>query len=214
MKAISWVLSPFLCLGCLLASFAVQATQPAQATAAAAAVQAPALPQARAVPGGVVLIDLGEAPEAPQARLAGRPVLVVGTPARWTAVVGIGLDAVPGPQTLSWSWSGAAAERTQRFDVESAQYAEQRLRVSPRQVDLSPEDLARHERERAHQAGVIATFSDTLPATLRFLQPTPGRRSSSFGLRRVFNGQARNPHNGMDIAAPTGRRWWRPPPAG
>jgi murein DD-endopeptidase MepM/ murein hydrolase activator NlpD len=71
-------------------------------------------------------------------------------------------------------------------------------------VDLSPEDLARYERERTHLASVTATRSDELPAELRMLQPVVGPRSSSFGLQRIFNGQARNPHAGMDIAAPTG----------
>ena len=37
-----------------------------------------------------------------------------------------------------------------------------------------------------------------------FLIPVKGRLSSPFGLRRYFNGQARRPHSGLDIAAPVG----------
>ena len=82
--------------------------------------------------------------------------------------------------------------------------------MSPRTVDLSPEDLARFERERDHQSQVTATFTEApahllaKPDALHMRVPVPGRRSGSFGLRRVFNGQPRNPHSGMDIAAPTG----------
>src|SRR5690606_27406596 len=90
------------------------------------------------------------------------------------------------------------------FTVEPVRYAEQRLEVAPGKVDLSPEDLARYEREREHLAKGAAVHSDVSPSALRLLQPTPGRRSSSFGLRRVFNGQPRRPHSGMDIAAATG----------
>ena len=63
----------------------------------------------------------------------------------------------------------------------------------------------RYERERAHLTTVMATLTDMGPdAALQMRVPVPGRRSSSFGLRRVFNGQSRNPHSGMDIAAGTG----------
>lgn len=162
------------------------------------------LPQQHKVPGGVALVALGPSAQAPKARYNGTPVVVVGDPARWTAVVGIALSAKPGAASILVDGPADAAPQRVGFVIARATYAEQRLRVAPGQVDLSKEDLERYERERIHLAQVAATFTDTTPATFHFLQPTAGPRSSSFGLRRVFNGQARNPHSGMDIAASAG----------
>ena len=161
------------------------------------------LPRALSVPGGVALVELGPALVAPQASVDGVPVLVSGRPGGWTAVVGIPLEAAPGEQVLEVRRDGEAVARVP-FAVAPVRYAEQRLKVAPGKVDLSPQDLARHEREREHSAIVTATWSATAPETLRMQPPVPGRRSGSFGLRRVFNDQPRKPHGGMDIAAPTG----------
>ena len=161
-------------------------------------------PQARAVPGGVARLALGPARDRPRAfNHAGVPVLVVGDAIAWTAVLGIALAEAPGRTQVTVQVPGEP-ERLLAFDIAPQRYAEQRLNVAPRTVDLSPENQARYERERDHQAQVMATFSTPLPAQLAMQVPVPGRRSSSFGLRRVFNGQPRNPHSGMDIAAPTG----------
>ena len=169
----------------------------AHASAAAAE-----LPEPRSVPGGVAVLALGGSIDKPAATYNGTPVLVVGDAAGWSAVVGIGLGASPGAAQLLVR-RGEVEEATP-FVIAPMRYAEQRLTVAPGKVDLSKADLSRYERERVHLAEVAATFSDTAPATLRMRQPTAGPRSSSFGLRRVFNGQARNPHSGMDIAASTG----------
>lgn len=171
--------------------------------APALAVAAPDLPTPRAVPGGVVLLSLGPSNQPPTVRHAGVPVLVVGDPIEWTAVLGLPLGARAGADEVTVQREGAPVQR-QSFTITPMRYAEQRLSVAPKHVELSADNLARHERERAHQAEVIATVSAPPPATLRLRQPVPGARSSSFGLRRVFNGQSRNPHSGMDIAAPVG----------
>jgi murein DD-endopeptidase MepM/ murein hydrolase activator NlpD len=166
-----------------------------------------ALPDAAAVPGGVAIVELGAAAGRPSASYAGKPVMVLPRPDRagaWIALVGIALAADPKQRQAIAVRSADGRTREVAFALERKQYAEQRLSVAPKHVELSPEDLARYERERVHLAEVLRTFTPRDPATLRLVQPTPGPRSSSFGLRRVFNGQSRNPHSGMDIAAPNG----------
>jgi len=174
---------------------------------------ASAWPRASQVPGGVALLPLGPAAQRPRAYAGEVPLLVLGDATEWTALVGIALSATPGEASITVQ-AADGSRRDMAYTIAPKRYSEQQLKVEPRTVDLSPEDLARYERERAHQEGVMATFSEPLPqGRLRMQQPTPGRRSSSFGLRRVFNGQPRNPHSGMDIAAATGTPVLAPLPA-
>jgi len=170
-------------------------------------------PRASQVPGGVAWLPLGPAAQRPLAFAGELPLLVLGDAAGWTALLGIALSAAPGEANITVQ-AADGSRRDVAYTIAPKRYSEQHLKVEPRTVDLSPEDLARYERERAHQEGVMATFSEPLPqGPLRMRVPVPGRRSSSFGLRRVFNGQPRNPHSGMDIAAATGTPVRAPLPA-
>jgi murein DD-endopeptidase MepM/ murein hydrolase activator NlpD len=69
---------------------------------------------------------------------------------------------------------------------------------------LSAADQARVAAEQVRIGRALSRWSETPPETLTLPQPVPGVRSSSFGMRRIFNGESRNPHSGMDIAAPVG----------
>jgi murein DD-endopeptidase MepM/ murein hydrolase activator NlpD len=129
--------------------------------------------------------------------------MVLRSGGKWVAVVGLPLSAKPGHATVVVR-DGATAEKSVDFEIADKRYVTQSLKVAPGKVDLSKPDLERVDREIPHIKGVVATFSDTPPSTLRLRQPIPGVRSSSYGMRRVFNNEPRNPHTGMDIAAPTG----------
>ena len=176
----------------------------------AAASSADPVPHGSQVPGGVARLSLGPGASRPAAMSGDIPLLVTGDSIEWTALVGIPLSAALGEASITVK--GIEGPRRIAYNVAPKKYSEQRLKVAPGTVNLSPADEARYEREHAHLATVMATFSEPYPSELRMRVPVPGRRSSSFGLRRVFNGQSRNPHSGMDIAAGTGTQVLAPLP--
>ncbi|PTT55277.1 M23 family metallopeptidase [Aeromonas sp. HMWF014] len=153
------------------------------------------------VPGGVAVVPLGNAEQAPAARYQDKPVLVVREEdRRWIAIVGIPLNSQPGAHTLMVN-DGS----TLSFTVGSKHYREQHIKLkNGRQVNPLAEDMVRINRELAEQTRAYQTFSPTQPSNLLFDKPVQGPLSSPFGLRRFFNGEERNPHSGLDFAVGSG----------
>ncbi len=171
--------------------------------APAAVFAAFSLPREAPVPGGVKLIRLDyQGGAMPAVDVDGQRAMVVQDGAAWVAVIGIPLSAPLAARSVVVH--DADGRRQLEFTVGEKSYASQSLKVAPRQVDLSRDDLARVNRERVIIDAALSHWSESQPESLRLPQPVPGIRSSSFGMRRVFNGESRNPHTGMDIAAATG----------
>lgn len=190
----------------LFASLGLLTLHPVHSAAPKSTVLYPDLwPRDSAVPGGIARLNLGSAAARPMAHMGGVPLLVLGDAKGWTALVGIALSTTPGLASIAVE-SESGVPRQVDFTVIPKLYSTQNLKVASSKVNLSDEDETRFERERVHMASVLATFSEPLPhaSMLRMTAPVSGRRSSSFGLRRIFNGQPRSPHSGMDIAAASG----------
>jgi len=167
--------------------------------AAASVSHAADLPKASLVPGGVFITPVEGAPDqAPAVTFDGNRVMVLRSNDHWLAVVGIPLSTKLGPANV------LVNEVPVGFNVVDKQYPTQSLKVAPGKVDLSPEDEKRTSEESVRIKAALATYSLNAPSSLRLLQPVPGVRSSSYGSRRIFNNEPRNPHTAMDIAAPAG----------
>jgi len=159
------------------------------------------LPTESRVPGGIALIELPASKNPPKATWNGRKLLIQQHGEDWLAVVGIPLNTKLGTHTVKLN-NG----KTVGFNVAPKEYVVERLTIkNKRKVEPNKKDLDRHWKEKPLITKALATHSATSPQQFVMQVPTEGRRSSSFGLQRIYNGQARKRrHGGMDIAAPKG----------
>jgi len=160
-------------------------------------VRAVTLNEAALTQGGFVL---GRA--APGSRLAldGRAVRV--SPAGHFAF-GFGRDHAAQARLVITPPAGAAETRV--LNIAKRQWPTESISgLPPAQVTPDAETLTRIAREREKLAAVRAIETNLTGFAEGFIRPAPGRISGVFGSQRILNGQPRQPHYGLDFAAPTG----------
>lgn len=162
------------------------------------------LPQQSAVPGGVVVIPVSnELTTRPVVQYNNKRVAVLKDKQDWLAIVGVPLNAKPGSQRLTVTAKGETW--TVLFDIQDKDYPTQYITIKDkRKVNPNQYDMKRINAESTEIKAALRYWTDQETLPLNFAWPIEGRVSGLFGRRRVFNGQPRRPHSGMDIAAPTG----------
>jgi murein DD-endopeptidase MepM/ murein hydrolase activator NlpD len=166
-------------------------------------VSATTLPQQSAVPGGVVIVPVADAIEAkPMVKYNNHQVMVLKQNDQWLAIVGIPLSAKIGSQILAVKSAGKTTRIS--FVILDKAYPTQHIEIKDDgKVNPNNYDMKRINSEKSAINAALEHWTEG-DVALNFAWPIEGRVSGLFGRRRVFNGQPRNPHSGMDIAAPIG----------
>jgi murein DD-endopeptidase MepM/ murein hydrolase activator NlpD len=125
---------------------------------------------------------------------------------QWTTVIGLDLELKPGSYTgdIRVTKNGMVERRSVTVSVKKVNFPIQRLEVADAYVELSPENADRAAKEAKELEEIHKTISGPALWKEPFVVPIPGGVGSSFGKRRVFNGESRNPHAGADLKATTG----------
>lgn len=161
------------------------------------------LPKTQAVPGGIEILRV-KSHQKPIARFDKKPLAVVNDDktGEWLVIIGLPLDTKPGKQIVSLR---TPVKKWVAFDVENKAYRTQYITIkNKRKVTPNPTDVSRIKKERQQIDQTLETYSKASPFEQQFIAPIKGPITSQFGLKRVYNKQPRNPHSGLDIAAPKG----------
>ena len=164
------------------------------------------------VPGGIAVITLPADADPVTARYRDRKILVTQNDGHDIAVIGLPLATKPGRHYLQVNNQQGQSQNI-GFQVEDKAYEEQHITIKDkRKVNPEKRDMERITRESKQIKSALRHWSAQDEVVVAFQKPVDGPTSSPFGLRRFFNEQARNPHSGLDIAAPEGAPIHAPAP--
>jgi len=124
----------------------------------------------------------------------------------WQALLGIDLDTAARPYVVSFDAriNGLDVTTTTTVVVTSKRFTTRTLRVDDAFVNPPRATLERITAEAAELKEVWTHSASSRLWSAAFVRPVPGRATSSFGARSVFNGAPRQPHGGADFLSPSG----------
>lgn len=163
------------------------------------------LPSEESVPGGIIKIDLDYPADhnysEPEVYFQNNKVLVFELNNNYFALIGLPLTLKPGEYNISYSdYDGKA--KTKSFEIKNKKYKISRIKIKNKNMVNPDEETQKrmaNDLQKINKA--ISTYSQEIPEKLVLKQPVRGVPTTSFGARRIINGQSKNPHSGMDIAA-------------
>ncbi len=121
------------------------------------------------------------------------------------ALIGIPYRAAPGPDTVhvEWTENDRIFDRELPFTIVPGPYRSEQIRGVPQsRVTPSAADFRRIARERKIIAKAYEAVRDTAMMEDTFRYPVEKKTiTSPYGTRRVFNGQLRSFHGGLDLRA-------------
>lgn len=121
----------------------------------------------------------------------------------WAGWSMVGLDdeaGVAAVEVRGSSRSGAPVAGTHAVTIETKVFPEEHLEVAGKYVAPPAEARERLAREREKLARIYRERAP-LASSSPFVRPVPGDPTSTFGLRRIYNGEPRSPHPGLDLRA-------------
>jgi murein DD-endopeptidase MepM/ murein hydrolase activator NlpD len=125
----------------------------------------------------------------------------------WYALAGSDVETAIGPSKLTLNVTNAkgdAVDLSRDVEIQPAHYATGTLTVEPKFVEPPPEEMARIKSEIELKTKIFSSSAAEPLWSGDFRAPVTAPSTSSFGMRRTYNGKLASVHKGMDFRAATG----------
>ena len=126
---------------------------------------------------------------------------------RWFALAGVSLETKPGSYPLELQGqtaNGKALATKEQLAVAAGKYLSVKLTVSKQFTEPSPEQLVTIKQDQEIKQKAFATASPDREWVGKFEAPVNAPISDVFGTKRVFNGETKSVHQGLDFRVPPG----------